>query len=126
MTGVRDMAALSLLLGTGMRIGEPCRLTLDDVDMEGYVVLVHGKCNRQRSLRFGDGTRGGGKVGTRLPDYLKARRRPHGKTKAFVLSQFARPMTTSGYGGAFRKACMRARISAGTEVHRTRHTLATH
>jgi hypothetical protein len=65
-------------------------------------------------------------VATRLPDYLKVRRTPHGKTKAFVLARFARPMTTVGYGGAFGKACIRARISAGTEVHRTCHTFATH
>jgi integrase/recombinase XerD len=126
LTGVRDIAVFSLLLGTGMRIGELCGLTVDDVDLEAFVVHVHGKGNKQRTLRFGDGTPSGGKVAKRLRDYLRFRRTPQPKVKAFFLSVFAQPMSSSSYGNAFRKACLRAGITAGTEVHRVRHTFATH
>jgi integrase/recombinase XerC len=124
-TGVRDVAVFSLLLATGMRIGELCRLTLDDVDLVAHVALVHGKGNKQRALRFGDGSPGGGKTAARLRDYLKTRRTPRGKTKVFFLNKTAGGMTVNSYGEAFRNACQRAGITSGTECHRSRHTFAT-
>ncbi len=122
-TGVRDIAAFRLLLATGIRIGELCRLTLDDVDMKAYTLKVRGKGAHERILRFGDGTRSGGKTVEALRDYLRVRRA--GRSRAFFVSATGWPLTPTGFRTAYGKACARAGV-ADRVVHRTRHSFATH
>ncbi len=51
--GVRDVAILELLYGSGLRVGELCGLDLPDVDHDRGVVRVLGKGNKQRSVPVG-------------------------------------------------------------------------
>ncbi len=52
-THLRDRAALELLYGTGIRVGELIGLDVDDVDLERLVVRVTGKGDKQRTVPFG-------------------------------------------------------------------------
>jgi site-specific recombinase XerD len=52
--GVRDMAVLELLYGSGIRVGELCGLGVDDVDLRGRRVRVLGKGSKERVVPFGD------------------------------------------------------------------------
>lgn len=50
---LRDRAALELLYGTGIRVGELVGLDVDDVDLGSNVVRVVGKGNKERRVPFG-------------------------------------------------------------------------
>ena len=49
----RDRAALELLYGTGIRVGELVGLDVDDVDLGSNVVRVVGKGDKERRVPFG-------------------------------------------------------------------------
>lgn len=50
---LRDWAALELLYGTGMRVGELVGVDVDDVDLARRTVLVMGKGAKERVVPFG-------------------------------------------------------------------------
>ncbi len=50
---LRDRAALELLYGTGIRVGELTHLDVDDVDLDARVVRVVGKGDKERRVPFG-------------------------------------------------------------------------
>jgi integrase/recombinase XerC len=50
---LRDRAALELLYGTGIRVGELVGLDVDDVDLHDHVVRVVGKGDKERRVPFG-------------------------------------------------------------------------
>ena len=52
--GLRDLAVLELLYGSGIRVSELCGLDLDDVDLGGRRVRVLGKGAKERVVPFGD------------------------------------------------------------------------
>jgi site-specific recombinase XerD len=52
--GMRDLAVLELLYGSGIRVGELCGLDVDDVDLRGRRLRVLGKGAKERVVPFGD------------------------------------------------------------------------
>jgi integrase/recombinase XerC len=48
--GLRDLAVLELLYGSGLRVGELCGLRLADLDLERSTVTVWGKGAKQRQV----------------------------------------------------------------------------
>lgn len=54
--GLRDIAIVELLLGTGIRISELCNLKQSDVDLIGGNLLIHGKGSKERILSMGNPT----------------------------------------------------------------------
>ena len=50
---LRNRAALELLYGTGIRVGELVGLDVDDVDLSSNVVRVVGKGDKERRVPFG-------------------------------------------------------------------------
>jgi site-specific recombinase XerD len=49
-SALRDRAALELLYGSGIRVGELCGLDIDDIDQARRVARVLGKGDRERSV----------------------------------------------------------------------------
>lgn len=77
--GLRDYAVVLLLVRLGLRAREVVRLTLDDVDWRGGVLLVRaGKTRRERRLPLTQD------VGTALVAYIRAGR-PSTSTRAIFL-----------------------------------------
>ncbi len=52
-TGVRDLAIMTLLLGTGIRVSELVGLNLDDFDREEGCVHVYRKGGKEQAVYFG-------------------------------------------------------------------------
>lgn len=63
----RDLAIMTLLLGTGIRVSECVGINLTDVDFENNGVKVHRKGGNEAVIYFGD------EVRTVLLDYLEVR-----------------------------------------------------
>lgn len=113
----RDLAILRLFLDTGMRAGELCGLTLDDVDLDQGVAFVMGKGGRGRACPFG------ARTADALRRYLRFRRaHPHHVAPWLWLGAKGR-LTDSGV----RQMLERRADDAGVphvHPHRFRHTFA--
>ena len=81
-TKKRDLALISLLLGTGMRISECVGINISDMDFETNTVKVTRKGGDEVFLYFGE------EVKEALADYLEERKKAHPKeeTDALFLS----------------------------------------
>ncbi|MDD2971976.1 MAG: tyrosine-type recombinase/integrase [Lachnospiraceae bacterium] len=66
-TKIRDLALLTLLLGTGIRVSECVGLDLNDVDFNTNGIKIHRKGGYETIVYFGD------EVETALRDYLEER-----------------------------------------------------
>ena len=51
---VRNKAMFELFYATGMRVSEVSNLTLEQIDFDVQMILVHGKGNKDRYVPFGD------------------------------------------------------------------------
>jgi integrase/recombinase XerC len=51
---LRDVAALELMYGSGLRVGEVAALTIDRVDLDGRRVTVMGKGAKERGVPISD------------------------------------------------------------------------
>lgn len=67
-TKLRDLALLTLLLGTGIRVSECVGLDIDDVDFKNGGILVHRKGGKEVTVYFGV------EVEDALLDYLEERK----------------------------------------------------
>ena len=82
-TRKRDLALLSLLLGTGMRISECVGIDINDIDLEETAVNIHRKGGKEETVYFSD------EVARALKDYYEERRAimaEAGSEEAFFLS----------------------------------------
>lgn len=82
-TKVRDLALLTLMLGTGIRVSECVGLDLDDIDFKNGGIRIHRKGGKEVTVYFGS------EVEDALLDYLEERELiipQEGHEKALFLS----------------------------------------
>lgn len=51
---LRDIAVIELLFATGVRISELCNLTLQQVDLVSYKIIIYGKGSKERMIQIGN------------------------------------------------------------------------
>ncbi len=121
--GQRDLAALELLYGCGLRVGELVGLRDGDVDLEGGVVRCVGKGDKERVVPLGSAAAAA--VGRYVADgrrsLLKGRRRPE-----LILNARGGPLTRQGLDYILRKVLRRADMLGAASAHTFRHSFATH
>jgi integrase/recombinase XerD len=120
---IRDKALLELLYATGARISEAVALNVDDV-LEGDVVRLFGKGNKQREVPVGSYARAA------IERYL-VRVRPvfsaHGlATPALFLGARGQRMSRQNAWIIIRAAAERANLGIEISPHTFRHSFATH
>jgi integrase/recombinase XerD len=116
---VRDRAIVSVLVDTGIRAGELCSLTLDNVDLDprGAYIKVMGKGRKEREVPLGK------KALTALHKYIRRyREAPKEETHVF-LSKGGQEFTVSGLVQVIERLAGWAHIE-GVHCHRFRHTFA--
>lgn len=127
--GLRDRALLELLYGTGMRISECVGLSVADLDLDGGLLRVTGKGNKQRLVPLG-----------RLADQaLRSWLEPGGRSEltpdawksrddevAVFLNHRGGRLSRQGIWGVVRKHGLTAGISDRLTPHVLRHSCATH
>ena len=121
-TRLRDMAILTLLLGTGIRVSECVGLDLDDLDFREKGMLVHRKGGSESIVYFGD------EVEATLKDYLEQRKQilpKEGHEKALFLSLQNRRITVRAVENLVKKYAGLATSLKKITPHKLRSTYGT-
>ncbi|ARD49410.1 site-specific tyrosine recombinase XerD [Sporosarcina sp. P33] len=119
--GMRDIALLELLYGTGMRVSELIAIDLADLHLTMGFVRVFGKGSKERIVPLG---RGAVEACTK---YLnEARPGLTGDTEALFLNMHGRRLTRQGCWKILKEAGEKAYIQKAITPHLLRHSFATH
>jgi integrase/recombinase XerD len=114
-TSIRDLAIVYLLLDTGIRIGELCRLTMKDIKMDAGEITIRpyrtGKKSRSRTIPFQRGCK------KHLWNHI------HTSLRDATLNDNVFDITTSGLQTIFFRISERTKIPE-VHAHRFRHTFA--
>ena len=111
-TDKRDKAIFTLMLECGLRVGEVCALSLEDVLLEAPPRLkVHGKGNRQRMVYLPP------PAVSILTEWLTSR--PVTNDRAVFISQRGRRLSVNGIQFVLKKYCQKAGVQV--TCHQFRH-----
>ncbi|KRM50093.1 tyrosine recombinase XerC [Lactobacillus jensenii] len=119
---VRNKAMFELFYATGMRVSEVSNLTLEQIDFDVQMILVHGKGNKDRYVPFGDYAK------ACLLRYLNEVRRlfnPDDDNHYVFLDNRGHQLTSRGIEYIMRKVFQKGGLSANVHPHELRHTFAT-
>ncbi|MBR1710168.1 MAG: tyrosine-type recombinase/integrase [Clostridia bacterium] len=123
LTAKRDVALLSLFLGTGIRISECVGLNLDDFDFEQNAFVVTRKGGKEVILYFSD------EVSTAVQDYIKERKEIEtlpGHENACFLSIQRRRISQRAVENMVKKyASIAAPLKKKISPHKLRSTFGT-
>ena len=101
-TKLRDLALLTLLLGTGIRVSECVGLDLNDIDFKNGGIHIHRKGGKEVTVYFGT------EVETALQDYLDERNSiipEEGSENALFLSLQKKRMNVRSVENLVKKIC---------------------
>lgn len=121
-TKIRDVALLTLLLGTGMRVSECVGIDLTDINFEECEILIHRKGGKEAILYFGD------EVEAALRDYLIQRKemRPElGDENAFFISLKNRRISVRAVELLVKKYALLSSTVKHITPHKLRSTYGT-
>lgn len=121
-TRLRDIALLTLLLGTGIRVSECVGLDLEDIDFKEKGIRVHRKGGYESIVYFGD------EVEAALNDYLEQRKQilpKDGHEKALFLSLQNRRITVRAVENLVKKYAGLATSLKKITPHKLRSTYGT-
>lgn len=121
-TKVRDVALLTLLLGTGIRVSECVGLDIQDVNFEICGIKIRRKGGYEAVVYFGD------EVETALLDYLEERERVipmEGHENALFLSLQNRRLTVRAVENLVKKYSSRVTTLKRITPHKLRSTYGT-
>lgn len=123
-TGLRDRAMMELFYGSGIRLGELEKLSLNDIDFTNSLILVLGKGAKERLVPMGE------VVKRTLKDYLNCRHllseQASETTQAVFLNRFGKRLTRRGIQRRVSLYLMKVAQSGKTSPHVLRHSFATH
>lgn len=121
-TKLRDVALLTLLLGTGIRVSECVGLNISDVDFETDGIKIRRKGGYEAVVYFGD------EVETALLDYLEEREHiipESGHEDALFLSLQKRRMSVRSVENLVKKYASRVTTLKKITPHKLRSTYGT-
>jgi integrase/recombinase XerC len=121
--GLRDRAILELLYSAGLRVGELVSLNLEDIDLDGGMVRVLGKGNKERLVPFGT------KATVALENWLECARELRLKSPepdAVFLNLRGGRLTDRSVRRILDRRLREAAIRGHVSPHALRHSFATH
>ena len=121
--GLRDRAMIQLLYASGLRVSELCALELRGLELDGGLLRVTGKGNKQRVVPFGESARAA------IRSYLEIARFGILKGKAspyLFINGRGKNLTRQTFWNLLRVHGLRAGIGSKLSPHVIRHSFATH
>ena len=112
--------ALCLLVATGLRVGELCRVKLEDVSPDCAVIRVHGKGARDRVVYVTDHS-----LRTGLAVMVRRRRIEDGDGATLFLNRLRAPMRPQSIRARLKSIAAHSGIQRRITPHMLRHTAAT-
>ena len=109
-----------LMISTGMRVGEVCKLQVDDVSPDGENVRVHGKGSRDRLAFVSDPALCG-----ELGHYAGERRKMDGSNAPLFLNRRGSKLRPSSIRPQLGRLASDVGITRRVTPHMLRHTAAT-
>jgi integrase/recombinase XerD len=110
--------ALCLMIATGLRVGELCRIKLEDISPDCAVIRVHGKGSRDRVVYVTDDS-----LRTALAVIVTQRR--HGACVHLLLNRLRAPMKPQSIRSRLNNIALQSGIQRRITPHMLRHTAAT-
>jgi integrase/recombinase XerD len=119
--GLRDRALLELMYATGLRVSETVSLKIAEVDLDGGLLICHGKGSKERRVPVGRS------AAHWLELYLKMRGRTEKERDSGYLfvNRAGRSLTRQVAWAAIKRYASRASLT-GVSPHTLRHSFATH
>jgi len=126
--GRRDRAVLELLYGTGLRISELVALDVDDVDLDGRVVLIRmGKGSKSRRIPLGrEATKAVSGYVTQSRPELAAKAKQAASKGALFLNARGGRLSRQGCWKILKGYARVAGLEDEVSPHTLRHSFATH
>ena len=121
-TKVRDLALLTLFLGTGIRVSECVGLNIDDIDLKNNGIKIVRKGGNEVIVYFGD------EVLEALLPYLEERKRIEalpGHTNALFLSMQRKRMSVRSVENLVKKYAKTVTTMKNITPHKLRSTYGT-
>jgi integrase/recombinase XerC len=120
--GLRDLALVEVLYGSGLRVSEALSLTTDDVRTDRGFVRVRGKGNKERLAPLSEAAR------ERLVEYLRLRHEmvPDPAQEALFVGVRGGPLTRREAQRVVARLAAGAGIGQEVHPHTLRHSFATH
>ena len=121
--GVRDLAILSLLYSSGIRVSELIDLDFSNIFLDEDYIKILGKGKKERLVPLGL------KAKKHLIDYIQNYRNSLAQTNSkgcVFLSYRSKPMTRMAIFNLIKKYCLLAGINKKVSPHTFRHSFATH
>jgi|YelNatPaOPRAMG01_1025707.scaffolds.fasta_scaffold03449_14 integrase/recombinase XerD len=116
----KNLAIVSVLAYTGIRVGELCRLNLQDVDLDEKVMWIrHGKGDKDRIVILSD------ECAVALASYFKSRNRLNIDNDSLFISRKMSRYDPTSIQRLVKKLSVEAGISKTVTPHILRHTFAT-
>jgi integrase/recombinase XerC len=117
---LRSRAILELLYATGLRCGELVSLDLPELDLEGRMLRVVGKGQKERVIPFGSRAR------QAVLDYLPARARSKPRGEALFVNLRGGRLTDRSVRNILNARVRQMALAKRTSPHALRHSFATH
>ena len=112
--------AVRLMVSTGLRVGELCRLQIEDIAPDGSAFRIHGKGSRDRMAYVTDSS-----LVRELKDLVERRRREGAMLGPLFLNRQGSPMKPQSIRTKLRHHARRLGLARRVTPHMLRHTAAT-
>jgi integrase/recombinase XerD len=112
--------AVRLMISTGLRVGELCKLRIEDVISDGAALRVQGKGSRDRIAYVVDED-----LHHELQQLAHNRKRAAAPSDALFVNRYALPMKPQSIRSKLRRYAIEAGLSRRVTPHMLRHTAAT-
>lgn len=121
----RNSALLELLYATGMRVSECANLTLEQLDFNNGIVLVHGKGDKDRYVPFGSYSKNA--LTRYIDDGRKKLMSTNNQDHQFVfVNNRGKGLTSRGIEYILNQIIKKTSLTSDIHPHMIRHTFATH
>ncbi len=112
--------AVRLMVATGVRVGELCKLRVDDIAPDAAALRVHGKGSRDRIAYVADPA-----FRAELRRLVEARRGAAGAAAPLFVNRHGRAMKPQSVRVRLHRVAREARLTRRVTPHMLRHTAAT-